>query len=404
MSWVVLALALLVQATADPLAEGLKALDEQRYGAAAEAFEKALSADPENYGARFNLAFALTMLGRRGEAVMAYEKVLSRKPGLYQAQLNLGLLFLEAKEPVRAVPLLTGAAEQKPSEFRPHYYLAEALYATGDDAGAERHYRRASEIDPSHPGTHIGLGRAVFNQGRYGEAEPLYRRAAELNPEYRELLIELGARYEEKDQTEPAIAIYREFLDRPEVSERLGHLLLRSGKVEEAVPHLQEAVRRSPTVANRYALATAYLKAKKPEEALPLLDLALADEPENYDLLMVRGRLLRDRREFVPAAETFLRAVRVRPEAKEAWSELAGMLILAENYPHALAALDKLEALGDPPPSIHFFRAMIWDKARQYQNALPGYQKFLELSRDRYPDEEFKARQRIKVIQKELER
>jgi hypothetical protein len=33
---------------------------------------------------------------------------------------------------------------------------------------------------------------------------------------------------------------------------------------------------------------------------------------------------------------------------------------------------------------------------------MPNYQKFLELSGGKFPDEEFKARQRIKVIQKEL--
>ena len=47
--------------------------------------------------------------------------------------------------------------------------------------------------------------------------------------------------------------------------------------------------------------------------------------------------------------------------------ELASMLILLENYPRALAALDKVESLGDAPTSIHFFRGMIWDKAKEQE-------------------------------------
>ncbi len=409
MGWVaVAAAALLLQQAAEPLAnparDGLKALEEERYEAAAEAFEKAIEADPEDYGSLFNLAFAYTMLGRTREAIEGYQKVLELKPGLYQAELNLGILLLQGKDAEAAVPHLEAAAEQKPAEFRPHYYLAEALYQAGDDAGAERHYRKAAEIDPAAPEVQIGLGRAVFNQGRYEEAEAYYRRAAELDPQFKSYLLELGARYEEKDKAEAAIRIYRLFLDKAVVQERLGHLLLRLDRPEEALPHLQQAVSLSPTRANRFALAMAYIKTRQPEKALPLLDQVLAEDPKNYDVLMIRGRLLRDQRRFAAAAQHFLRAVEVRPDSQEAWKELAGMLILLENYPQALAALDRVEALGEAPASIHFFRGMIWDKARQYEQALASYERFLSLSNNQFPNEEFKARQRIKVIKKELRR
>ena len=409
MGWVATAaVALLLQQAAGPPAnparQGLKALEEERYEAAAAAFEKAVEADPEDYGSLFNLAFAYTMLGRTEEAITGYEKVLALKPGLYQAELNLGMLLLQKKDAEGAIPHLEAAAEKKPSEVRPHYYLAEALYMAGDDAGAEQHYRKAAEIDPKAPDVQIGLGRAIFNQGRYEEAEAYYRKAAELDPRYRDYLLELGTRYEEKDKAEAAIRIYRLFLDKAVVQERLGHLLLRLGRAEEALPHLQEAVRLSPTAANRFALATAYIQTRQPDKALPLLDQVLAEEPKNYDVLMIRGRLLRDKRLFAPAAQHFLRAVEVRPNSQEAWKELAGMLILLENYPQALAALDRVEALGEAPASLHFFRGMIWDKARQYERALASYEKFLALSNGEFPDEEFKARQRIKVIKKELRR
>ncbi len=389
---------------ANPVEEGLKALDEQRYNDAAQAFEAAIAADAENYAAHFNLAFAYTMLGRKTEAIAGYEKVLDLKPGIYQAELNLGILLLERKEAAQALPHLKAAAGQKPDEFRPNYYLAIALYETADDAGAEEYYRKAAALNSSAPDVEIGLGRAVFNQGRFEEALSHYRKAAEIDPEYRGYLVEIASRFEEKGKPEEAIRIYREFTSDPEVQERLGHLLLQADRFDEALPHLQSAVRRSPTTANRFALAVAYLKLKQPENALPLLEQSLQEEPDNYDLRMMHGRLLRDQRQFGPAAQDFIRAVQLKPESKEAWSELSGMLILLEDYPKALAALDKLEALGNPPPSIHFFRALIWDTARQYENALPSYEKFLELSRNEFPDEEFKARQRIKVIKKELSR
>lgn len=384
--------------------EGQKALERGDYAAAAEAFRKAVEADPQDYAAQFHLALANTLLNKPAEAMAGYEKVLELKPGVYEAELNLGILLVDRKQPARAAPLLKSAVEKKPEEFRPNYYLAEATYDLGDDAGAERYFTKAAELDPKDPGAQVGLGRAIFNQGRYDEAARHYRRAVELDARYREVLIELASRFEEKGRAEEAIGLYREFPDDPAVQERLGHLLLATGKPEEAIDHLLVAVNRSPTAANRYALATAYLKTKQPDRAAPLLELTLQDQPHNFDLRMTYGRLLRDRRDFAGAAREFLQAAREKPGSGEAWSELAGMLILLENYPQALAALDRLEALGNAPVSVHFFRGLVLDKTKQYEPALASYERFLAASNGAFPDEEFKARQRVKVIKKELRR
>ena len=57
-------------------------------------------------------------------------------------------------------------------------------------------------------------------------------------------------------------AIYRQFPDNPAAQERVGALLLKAGRVDDAVSNLEAAVSQSPTPANRAALATAYLKNK----------------------------------------------------------------------------------------------------------------------------------------------
>jgi len=403
MEWAAAIFALLLfQAAGNPVDDGLKALDEERYSDAAQAFEEALEADPENYGAQFNLAFAYTMLGRTPEAIAGYEKTLELKPGLYQAELNIGVLLLNEKEAVRALPHLKAAAGQKPEEFRPNFFLAEALYAAGDDPAAERCYRKAAELDPAAADAQVGIGRTVFNQGRFEEAEPFYKRAVAIDPGYADILLELAARYEEQGKSGKAIEIYQQCPDDPALPERLGNLLFQAGRIEEALPLLQTAAGRSPTVANRFALAAAYVKLKQPDKAVPLLELAIQEEPENYDLLMMHGRLLRDQRQFGLAAQDFFRAVQVKPDSQIGWTELAGSLILMEDYRQGLAALDRAEALGNAPPGIHFARAIVLDKAKLYEPALASYEKFLSLSQDQHPDQEFQARQRIKVIKREL--
>src|SRR5690348_10983970 len=109
--WAILA-ALLALQTPDYTAEGAKALDDGHYEAAAQAFTKAIEADPKDYTAHFNLALAYSFLGKDAEGVAEYRKVLELKPGLYEAELNAGILLLRQKNPADALALLSQAAEQ----------------------------------------------------------------------------------------------------------------------------------------------------------------------------------------------------------------------------------------------------------------------------------------------------
>jgi regulator of sirC expression with transglutaminase-like and TPR domain len=80
------------------------------------------------------------------------------------------------------------------------------------------------------------------------------------------------------------------------------------------------------------------------------------------------------------------------------------MLLQTKNYDPALQAFDRLKQLGEDPPPHDFFRAIIYDQQQLYKPALEAYQRFLGRSEGKFPDEEFKARQRVKVINKELNR
>src|SRR5215510_121470 len=105
--------ALLFLQTSDPVAEGSKALDEGKYEAAAQAFTRAIAADPKDYYAHFNLALAYTFLKKDVAAVAEYRRTLELKPALYEAELNLAILLMRRKEPADALPLLEDVVRQK---------------------------------------------------------------------------------------------------------------------------------------------------------------------------------------------------------------------------------------------------------------------------------------------------
>jgi tetratricopeptide (TPR) repeat protein len=402
----VLILALLLAQSPDHapenfLAEGLKALDANQPAAAEPFLRKAVDAEPADVQAEFNLALVLGMQGKDPEAIAVYRKTLELKPALYEADLNLGIILLRDKQPGDALPLLKEASETKPGEYRPQAFYAQALLDTGDFVQAEQHFRIASDINPHAAPASLGIARSLLKQGKLAESVP-YFRAASLDPAYKSALLELGSEYDKTGQNEQAIAIYREFPGNEAATKRLTQLLLETNNALAAIPNLEAEVKGAPTTSNRMALIDAYRQTSQKDKALEQLELAVAADGSNFDLRMAYGRTLRDQRQFPAASHEFQAAAAIRPDSVPALNELAGVLILADRYDDGLAALDRVRALGKEIPGDLYLRAITLDKLHRNKPALEAYQQFLAAAGGKFPDEEFLARQRARIIEHEL--
>ncbi|MEO5924287.1 MAG: tetratricopeptide repeat protein [Bryobacteraceae bacterium] len=348
----------------------------------------------------FDLAIQHSIDGKDAEAIPEYLKVLELMPDLYEAHINLGQVLLRSNKPAEALPHLKRAHEQKPAEFRPAYYLAEALFDLGQFAEAIPPYTAAVGLDAKSAPAELGWGRALARLDKRVEAAPHYRKAVELDPQLKSFLLELAQAHEDKGEVEQAVAIFKEFPENPGAVEHLGLLALKSGQDKEAIAALESAVKTSPTPGNRLALAQAYVRAKDLPKAEALLAIIVTTD-KTFDQRMFYARVLRDQRKIKEAAQQFYEATKLRPTAADAWSEFAGMLILDEQYPQALLALDKVKELGAENVGHMFFRATTLDRLNLRKEALDYYQRFLEQSKTN-PDQEFQARQRARILELDL--
>jgi tetratricopeptide (TPR) repeat protein len=354
--------------SADWLDDGIKALDQQRYTEAEVIFAKAVVDEPADYAAHFHLALSRSLMGRQAEAIASYEKTLALKPGLPEAELNLGMLLAGAGQHARAQQLLRASLEKKPDAVNAKLALGRSLMETGDLSGAE----------------------------------PWLAQAAAADARNRDSLLELANEFEKVKNWDAARRLYTPLAGDPVVAERLGVVYIASGEAAGAVAPLEYAIAKAPSAANHYALGIALLRSKRPAEAVPHFAAAAAGEPKNLDMRLTYGRALRDQRQFAPAAQQFLAAAQLQPDSRESWSELAGMLVMMENFPQALKAYERLEALGETAPGLHFFKALCQDRLQLRPAALASYEKYLSLSSGLNPDQEFQARQRVLTLKREV--
>lgn len=343
--------------------QGMKAMEANRWEEAEKAFTKAVAEDAQDYAARFHLALAQTFLNKDDAAMAGFKKTLELKPGLYEAQLNLGLLLFRYRQFEDAVVQLEAAAVRKPGDVRTAYHLAESRRELGQCPAAEPIYRRVLELDSSLVAAELGLARCLAQTGRMNEAAPLF----------------------EKAQAWPDLAQAWED----------------AGAIDKAVPIWERLPEELPILTR---LIAAYLKTGQTAKAESTVVKALTMAPEDYDLRLTYGRMLRDRKQLAQAAGQFAKASQLKPAETAPLNELAGMLISLEDYPRALAALDRLKQMGAETPGHLFFRAIVLDKNHQVKPALEAYRQFLATSGGKYPDEEFKARQRARILEKEAAR
>jgi Tfp pilus assembly protein PilF len=407
----------------DFLAEGVKALDGNQPAAAESVLRQAVAAAPDDYTAHFNLALALSLQQKDVEAIAEYRRTLDLKPGLYQADLNLGMLLLRNKRPADAAPVLKDALESLRKDSlrkdslkkdaqsnsaqqtaRANLYYAQALFDMGDLAQAEPSYRAAIEADPASAAAQSGLAHLLLKQSKLPEAAEHFRSAATLDPRYHDGLLELAAAFEAAGKPQDAIAIYREFPENAAAKERLAQLLLNNGDPAAAIPGLELAVKTSPSAANRLALADAYKLNKQTDKVIEQLQLAVAADPANFDLRMDLGRELRDAHKAPEAAQQFVAASKIRPQEVKVWNELATIYVVNADYADGLAALDRVRALGKELPGDFYFRAICLEKLRQLKPAVEAYRQFLATDGGKMSDQEFLARQRVRILENELNR
>jgi len=351
------------------LDQGDKALDAKQYDRAVELYTQAAAADPKDYSAQFDLGLAYSFLGKDTQAIEHYKTALALKPDLAEAQLNLGLSYLRVKDPAAAEPYLESALAARPS-------------ATAESA----------------------LARAMARQGNPAAAEPHFRKAMAMDPTRRDDLLELASLYEAAKQPEQAIAIYREFPDRPQAQEHLSVLLSATGHTADATVALEAAVAQSPTEENRMALAEAYVRANQLAKAEPIAAMLVSLEPRDKETRLFYGKILRDEHKLPQAAMQFSILLESHPEVAETWTEYGNVLMAMEEYPQALDALDHVRALGAENAGHVFYRAVAYDHLKKRPEAIESYHRFLAMSQGKLPNQEFQARQRARTLEAELKR
>jgi len=241
--------AVALQPTFFPAITNLSRLDLQdnKPDAAKRNFEKLLEKDKTNYGAMAALGELAMLQKNTAEATNWYEKASAANPDAVVPAIKLGQHYLRINEPQKAMTL--ARKFQTANQTNPELLelLGQAQVASKDTAGALETYSKLVNLLPKSAAPRLRLaGVHMLLQNNAAAADDL-KRAVELQPNLipaRLAQIELAARM---------------------------------GRMDDALNAARQIQKLNPDAAVGYAAEADVLMAqKKPAQALPLYDKALA--------------------------------------------------------------------------------------------------------------------------------
>ena len=376
--------------------------------------ETYVAAHPGDARALFDLGYIADAQNRLDDAADLYGKAIAANPKSFEAHLSLGLLL---------------ARESKPDEARPELVTATTL--DPGDAGTAlkaRAWRALAQIDRPRP--------AGDNDPTAASNDLI--EALKISPETENDTLLAAGLAEDAGQYDSAEAAYRRVLAKDPKSQpataALAHLLLARKQYPEAETMLRAALEQFPGDPTLTAQLATVLVAEDKAEALPLLEQLHASHPDDASIARMLAVVEADAGDYAASDKLFVELLEKNPQDPDLLVGHGQNLVRQQRYADAFAAFDKAtqvdqtnvdgwsglafaaERLGRPEvtlralterskylpdnASTYFLWAISYDKLNQKQRAIDYYQRFLDASAGKAPDEEWQAKQRLQVLKK----
>lgn len=146
-----------------------------------------------------------------------------------------------------------------------------------------------------------------------------------------------------------------------EATARLGDMLMRTGRAEEAGKRLQQAIALDDHCAAAYlSLGELRLRERKLTEAKPLIEKALALEANNYQAHYLYGTILDEEDQIESAMSEYRKSAALKPDIAKPHVGLAYDFLRLKHEDEAMASFQKAVQLDPRDPNIRRARSYIY--------------------------------------------
>ncbi|HXW60220.1 MAG TPA: tetratricopeptide repeat protein [Myxococcota bacterium] len=305
--------------------EGSEMLFQQNEEALSK-FNASSKLDPDLIAAYYNAGIANEALGRKEDAIKDYELCLEHNKEQGDCLNNLVILLHDSGENDKANDMVSKYLSEYPELPFAMVAAAKLALVNGDLKTAEQYARQAIERDAENVEALYVMARIFYKEKRYPAARFTAKNALELAPSHGQLHLLLGRTYEALGQVHDALDSYAmaaKYYPSEEALETYGLMLLRRGRVQEALAPLKRVSELRPKDYRHFLhLGNAYMANKMFIEAKAAYDKALELNPADKDINYNLGLLFYD---FQPSDMSEIDRLKLSQSYFKAYLEQPGL-------------------------------------------------------------------------------
>jgi tetratricopeptide (TPR) repeat protein len=396
-----------------PLSEQVAAAEasilKSDWKSAAANLDAWLAAHPTDPRALFDAGYVADNLDHPDDAAAFYRRAINANPNSFEAHLSLGLLLARQNNLEDARPELEAASELDPGDAGPaakaQAWRALARIDSKDDpTEASAELIEALKITPETASDTLLSAHIAENAGEHDVAEAAYRRVLAKDPDSKAATSDLAHLLIARQKYPEAETLLRAALqkspDDPALTAQLATVLVGEDK-DEALPLIQKLHDQHPSDDSITRILARILADAGDFAGSDHFYLALLkSSPNDPALLVAHGQNLVRQLQFAPAFAVFEKATQLDSANADAWSGLAFAASRTNQPAITLHALTMRSKYLPELPSTYFLWATAYDNLHQKEQAAAYYHHFLDASAGKFPDQEWQARQRIKLLEK----
>jgi tetratricopeptide (TPR) repeat protein len=346
---------------------------QNRLADAESLYRRAIDADPKSFEAHLSLGLLLARQGNTDDARPELAVATKLDPGdagpALQARAWRALARIDREDdPTEASDDLLEALKLTPETTADTLLAARIADQAGEFDAEAAAYRRVLAQDPNNGDATTGLAHALIALKQYPDAETLLRAAIAKSPED------------------------------PTISAQLATVLAAQDKAD-AIPllrKLHDAHPQDPAITRM--LASVLADSGDFAGSDTLYAALLAASPNDPDALIAHGQNLVRQLRFADAFTAFNKATELDPANADGWSGLAFAASRTGQPAVTLHALTMRSKYLPEVPTTYFLWATAYDSLHQRGQAVTYYKQFLESAAGKFPDQEWQARQRLKLL------
>lgn len=203
--------------------------------------------------------------------------------------------------------------------------LAESYLTKDRPTAALRELLKAKRLDPKNPKLYNILGLTYADKGRFDMAESALKKALKFNKSFPDANNNLGTIYLRQKKWDLALEQFNLALDNllystPDIAHyNIGEAFLGKGMHDKAIENFQMAIDFNPALLMAYIkMVKIYTSIGRPDKASAILILAEKAAPDNYGIILLKGRNYQAMGMVKKAKHEFLKVIEMAPDTKEA--------------------------------------------------------------------------------------